>query len=116
MSKLKHTYIHTYIHTCIHTYIHACMHAYIYTYIYIYTGPHPATSIALYKSLVEPYFRYCNAIWGQCGKSYINKLQTFHNRAARIVTRGSYEDAYHADHAMEVKGGPVVKKLVKITK
>ena len=23
----------------------------------------------LYKSLVEPYFRYCNTVWGQCGKS-----------------------------------------------
>ena len=52
--------------------------------------------ITLYKSLVEPYFRYCNTVWGRCGKSYIDKLQTLQNRAARIVTRVSYEDADHA--------------------
>ena len=49
--------------------------------------------ITLYKSLVEAYFRYCNTFWGRCGKSYIDKLQTLQNRAARIVTRISYEDA-----------------------
>ena len=47
-------------------------------------------------SLVEPYFRYCNTVWGGCGKSYIDKLQTLQNRAARIVARVSYEDANHA--------------------
>ena len=52
--------------------------------------------ITLYKSLVEPYFRCCNTVWGRCGKSYIDKLQTLQNRAARIVTRVSYEDADHA--------------------
>ena len=52
--------------------------------------------ITLYKSLVEPYFRYCNTVWGRCGKSYIDKLQTLQNRAARIVARVSYEDADHA--------------------
>ena len=49
--------------------------------------------IILYKSLVEPYFGYCNTVWGRCGKSYIDKLQTLQNR---IVTRVSYEDADHA--------------------
>ena len=52
--------------------------------------------ITLYKSLVEPYFRYCNTVWGPCGNFYIDKLQTLQNRAARIVTRVSYEDADHA--------------------
>ena len=45
--------------------------------------------ITLYKSLVEPYFRYCNTVWGRCGKSYIDKLQTLQNRADIIVTRVS---------------------------
>ena len=36
-------------------------------------------------------------------KSYIDKLQTLQNRASRIVTRVSYEDA---DHAM------LLRKLV----
>ena len=52
--------------------------------------------ITLYKGFVEPYFRYCNTVWGRCGKSYTDKLQTLQNRAARIVTRVSYEDADHA--------------------
>ena len=52
--------------------------------------------ITLYKSLVEPYFRYCNTVWGRCGKSYIDKLQTLQNIAARIVTRVSYQDTDHA--------------------
>ena len=52
--------------------------------------------ITLYKSLVEPYFRYRNTVLAQCGKSYIDKLQTLQNRAARIVTRVSYEDSDHA--------------------
>ena len=28
------------------------------------------TLIMLYKSLVEPYLRYCNTTWGNCGKHY----------------------------------------------
>ena len=52
--------------------------------------------ITLYKNLVETYFRYCNTVWGRCGKSYIDKLQTLQTRVARIVTRVSYEDADHA--------------------
>ena len=52
--------------------------------------------ITLYKSLMEPYFKYCKIVWGRCGKLYTNKLQTLQNRAARIVIRISYEDADHA--------------------
>ena len=60
-------------------------------------------SITLYKNLMEPYFRYCNTVWGQCGKSYIDKLQTLQSRAARIVTIVSYEDADHAMLLREVE-------------
>ena len=31
--------------------------------------------ILLYRTLVEPYFRYCNTTWGNCGTSLLNKLQ-----------------------------------------
>ena len=53
--------------------------------------------------MVEPYLRYCNIVWGRCGKSYIDKLQTLQNRAAGIVTRVSYEDANHAILLRELK-------------
>ena len=45
--------------------------------------------------LIEPYFRYCNTVWGNCEQGLLSKLQTLQNRAARIVTRTSYTDADH---------------------
>ena len=33
--------------------------------------------ILLYRTLVEPYFRYCNTTWGNCGTSLLNKLKPF---------------------------------------
>ena len=42
--------------------------------------------ILLYRTLVEPYFRYCNTTLGNCGTSLLNKLQTLQNRAARVIT------------------------------
>ena len=41
--------------------------------------------IMLYRSLVEPYVRYCCPVWGSCGASALDKLQKLQNRAARIV-------------------------------
>ena len=39
--------------------------------------------VTLYKTLVEPYFRYCNTLWGRCGKTYINKLQGIRTKTSR---------------------------------
>ena len=44
----------------------------------------------MYKSLVEPYFRYCCPVWGSCGSTAINELQKLQNRAARIVNSNKY--------------------------
>ena len=49
----------------------------------------------LYKTLIEPHFRYCSIIWGNCGETLKDKLQTLQNRAARIITRTPYEVANH---------------------
>ena len=43
------------------------------------------------KSLVEPYFRYCLLVWGNCGTTALQKLQKLQNRAARIVTNSPYD-------------------------
>ena len=51
--------------------------------------------VTLYRTLIEPYFRYCNTVWGNCEQGLLNKLQTLQNRAARIVTRTRYSDADH---------------------
>ena len=49
----------------------------------------------LYRTLVEPYLRYCNTTWGNCGATLLNRLRTLQNRAARVITGISYEDADH---------------------
>ena len=49
----------------------------------------------LYKTLIEPPFRYCSIIWGNCGEILKDKLQTLQNRAARVITMTSYEIVNH---------------------
>ena len=46
--------------------------------------------ITLYQSLVESRLRYCSTVWGNCGLTLKNKMQSFQNRAARVVTRTKY--------------------------
>ena len=41
-------------------------------------------------SLVQPYFDYCDVVWGDCSKTRADKLQKFQNRAVRIITRADY--------------------------
>ena len=48
------------------------------------------TLVTLYQSLVESRLRYCNTVWGNCGLTLKNKLQTLQNKAARVVTRTKY--------------------------
>ena len=52
--------------------------------------------IALYRTMVEPYLRYCNNTWGKCGATLIGKLQTLQNRAARIITNATYDNTDNA--------------------
>ena len=59
----------------------------------------------LYKSIVEPYFRFCCPVWGSCGFTASSKLQTLQNRAARIVTGSSYKTSAF----------PILKKLGWLT-
>ena len=39
--------------------------------------------ITLYKTLIEPYFKYCNIVWGQYNESLKDKLQSLQNKAVR---------------------------------
>ena len=45
----------------------------------------------MYKSLVEPYFRYCCPVWGNAGVTVIEKLQKLQNRAAQHVTNSPFD-------------------------
>ena len=47
-----------------------------------------STVKTMYKSLVEPYFRYCCPVWGN---AVIEKLQKLQNRAAKLVTNSPFD-------------------------
>ena len=50
----------------------------------------------LYKTLVEPHFRYCNIVWGRCNRTQLNKQQQFFNTATRAVANVRFENTDHA--------------------
>ena len=50
--------------------------------------------ITLYKTLIEPYFRYYSTIWGYCNDSQV-KNHILQNKAVRIVTFSKYQTANH---------------------
>ena len=59
----------------------------------------------IYRSMVEPYFRFCCPVWGMCGTTALNKLQKIQNRAARIVTNSPYR----------MSAPPIIKQLEWLT-
>ena len=66
----------------------------------------------LYINIIEPYFRYCNTVWGQCQDLLLDKLQTLQNKTARIVAGKSYKEADHNKLLQEL-GWLNVKKLIR---
>ena len=50
----------------------------------------PETLRTIYYSLVQPYFDYCDAVWGDCSKTRAKKLLNLQNRAARTITWADY--------------------------
>ena len=53
--------------------------------------------LLLYHTLIEHYFRYCSIVWGQCGETQKDKLQTLQNKAARTIAKLRYDEANHSD-------------------
>ena len=49
------------------------------------------TLIHTYRGIVVPHFRYCCSVWGSCGETKFRALQKLQNRAARIVSKSSYD-------------------------
>ena len=43
-----------------------------------------------FYSLVQPYFDYCDGVWGDRSKTRADKLQKLQNKAARIITRADF--------------------------
>ena len=52
---------------------------------------------SLYHTLIEPYFRYCSIVWGQCGETQKDKLQILQHKAAQIIAKLQYNEANHTD-------------------
>ena len=43
-------------------------------------------------SLVQPYFDYCDVVWGDWSKTRAVKLQKLQNAAAQTITQADYSD------------------------
>ena len=65
------------------------------------------TLINVYDSLVQPYFSYCSAVWGNCGSGLSEKLQKLQNREARILMCANYDS--DIDTLFRVLGGRKLK-------
>ena len=49
------------------------------------------TAIKIYKGLMEPHFDYCSVVWDSLCQVLSKKLQKLQNRAARVITKSSYD-------------------------
>ena len=61
-----------------------------------------ALQIVSREAMNQPHFDYCNIVWGNCGITLQNKIQTLQNRAARVLTYSSYDA--DAGHLFELQG------------
>ena len=48
------------------------------------------TAIKIYIGLIEPHFDYCSVVWDGLSQQLSEKLQKLQNRAARVITKSSY--------------------------
>ena len=69
--------------------------------------------ITLYQTMIEPYFRYCNIVWGGCNETLKDKLQVLQNRAARAIKNVKYEIADHKLLLNEL-GWLNIRNLIKL--
>ena len=51
--------------------------------------------VLLYKTLIKPYFRYCNTVWGYCNKTLLDKPQVLQSKAARVIKGSKFENTNH---------------------
>ena len=59
-----------------------------------------STVKTMYKSLVEPYFRYCCPVWGNAEMTIIEKLQKLQNRTTKFVANSAFDEP-HSDPGLE---------------
>ena len=69
--------------------------------------------LLLYHTLIEPYFKCCSIVWGQCSETLKDKLQTLQNKAARAIAKVRYDEANHSKLLTDF-GCLSVRKLIKL--
>ena len=69
-----------------------------------------ATLKDMYKGIVESNFNYCCSVWGSCGTTKLNKLQTLQHRAARIVTNSQFDSSVTS--LIQDLGWPTIEELI----
>ena len=72
-----------------------------------------SSRITLYKTMIEPYFRYCNIVWSKCNETLEDKLQSLQNKAARTIAGQRYE---YTDNNRLLKEfvWPIVRNLIEV--
>ena len=69
--------------------------------------------LLLYHTLIEPYFRYCSFVWGQCGDTLKDNLQILQHKAARTIAQSRYDEAYYSDLLTKI-AWLIVRNLIKL--
>ena len=75
--------------------------------------PHESLT-TLYMTLIEPHFRYCDIVWGQCNETLKDKLQTLQNRAARVICNRRFEDVGDHQELLNQLGWLSVRQLFSL--
>ena len=71
----------------------------------------PLTTVqSMYKSIIEPHFRFCCSVWGVCSATTLNKLQKLQNRIARIATSSPYDAP--SQPLLEKLGWQTIRELI----
>ena len=68
----------------------------------------------LYMTLVEPHFRYCDIVWGQCNEILKDKLQTLQNRSARVICNRRFQDVGDNQELLNQLGWLNVRQLFSL--
>ena len=68
------------------------------------------TAQMMYRSLIEPYFRYCCPVWCSAYSTNLQKLQKLQNRVVRIVTDSPYDA--HSEPLIKELGWLTIKELI----
>ena len=50
----------------------------------------PELLLSLYYTIIQPYFLYCNIIWGDANQIALKRLVCLQKRAIRVITKSSY--------------------------